>query len=119
MNIPLLSIVVIFFSHWVGDYLFQGNIVAMRKRTSLRWLALHVLGYSISLSLFSFIIFPSSIALSFVIWNTGLHFITDLITSRAAVRYEENQRVYHLIIGFDQLIHYTTLIVTAYYLNPH
>jgi len=51
----------------------------------------------------------------FLLLNAVLHFVTDFFTSRLAVKYKLNPRIFYSIIGFDQLIHTVTLMVTMYF----
>ena len=56
---------------------------------------------------------------TWVILNAVAHFFTDYITSRASsLLFKDNN--YHdgfCVVGFDQLIHYITLIGSFYYLT--
>jgi hypothetical protein len=113
MDIPIHFLVVILFGHWVGDFLLQWNEMALKKGTRLRWLGLHVLVYTFVLFLSTLFLFSPSIALKYCVINGVLHLFTDFVTSRLALRFADNPRVFFPILGFDQLIHSVTLLATA------
>lgn len=106
------QIVVVLIAHWIGDYLLQGNSIANNKGRSVRWLLIHVALYSFVLISSSLLFFSWREALLFGAINAVLHFITDFITSRLSARYRETPRIFYSILGFDQLVHSVTLIVS-------
>jgi hypothetical protein len=105
--------ILLLFAHWVGDYLLQTNEMASRKAASLKWLTVHVLVYCIPILCVSILLFPVPQALVFLAVNGVLHWITDFFTSRLAIRYKSNPRVFHSIVGFDQFIHAACLLGTT------
>jgi Protein of unknown function (DUF3307) len=112
MNFQAETLIVLFFGHWVGDYLFQTSNMAVQKSSSIKWLGLHVLTYTVTLSAFSFVFFPLGVWWKFVLLNGLLHGITDFFTSRIAKQYAGTPRVFYPILGFDQFIHLATLVYT-------
>ena len=116
MNVSLLALILLMVSHWVGDYLLQGNVMAAKKSTSLEWLTIHVLIYTAVLMIVCLIWIPWKTAVLFSLFNGCLHFLTDFITSKFTNRFKDIPRLFFLIIGFDQLIHAITLISTYYVL---
>lgn len=106
------SLLVVLVAHWVGDYVFQTTAMAVNKSVSIRWLSLHVLVYSATLYAGAFLILPAGRAFQYTAVNGGLHWITDLVTSRVAVRFENRPRIWFPVIGFDQLAHTAALVVT-------
>jgi hypothetical protein len=126
-----ILILQILFIHWISDFVFQSGWMATNK--SKNWLALgsHVLVYTASMGvllIFSSIIVASvgSIPggaimvitpLAFMMWialNGVLHFITDAVTSRITAKLwkKNDMHNFFVVVGFDQFIHYTCLIVT-------
>jgi hypothetical protein len=111
------SVIILLTGHWVGDYLLQTNVIAQEKSRNLKWLLIHVALYTSVMAICAVLIFPREIWVSFVGINAALHLITDFLTSRLASKFHLNQRVYFLIIGFDQLIHSITLLGSAFVLS--
>jgi hypothetical protein len=154
IELPLLLVV----THFVADWLFQSDWMALNKSKHWDVLAIHVTIYSVCFV-------PVTAWMFFGSWRFGLlfgaitwitHFITDAITSRITSRlwfielherpekdiyeagsykefmlgvgksyfgaythfaYVKNTRHWFFVmIGFDQLIHYTTLAYTLDYL---
>jgi hypothetical protein len=112
MSDELTTLLVIFFSHWVGDYLFQTTPMALRKGTSLYWLSLHVLVYTGTILVFSAFVLGGMSALKFGMMSGALHWIVDFFTSRIAPRVIHRPRVYYPLIGFDQFLHIASLLIT-------
>lgn len=111
------AIISILFGHWVADFLFQTNAMALRKSKSLKWLTLHVLVYTVIILLFVLFLLPWKTALIFAGINGALHWITDFFTSRLSALYANDRRNFFLIIGLDQFLHTATLVMTFDYLN--
>lgn len=107
---------VFFFAHWVGDFLLQTSDMAHYKSTSIKWLTFHVAVYSTALLLFSVWLMDARSLAWFVFSNAMLHWITDFFTSRIASKYSSRPRIFYSVIGFDQFIHYSTLVLTSYWL---
>jgi hypothetical protein len=127
-----MLILQILFAHWISDFVLQSGWMATNK--SKNWLALgsHVVVYTASMG-FLMLIFGSIVAaafsttisgaimiitpLAFVKWialNGALHFITDAITSRITARLwkKNDMHNFFVVVGFDQFIHYSCLIIT-------
>lgn len=115
ITVSAYDIIVILFAHWVGDYLFQFNIIANRKATSIAWLVFHVAIYTTFLLAASAILFEWPMAWRFALLNGLFHLVTDFVTSRLGARNKHNPRMFYLIMGFDQFIHGATLIATLYH----
>ena len=123
--------------HFIGDFALQTRKMGLNKGKSIMWLSMHVGVYLITLLFFG-IIFNNYIVgdgslVPIVEWsllNGVLHWLTDFTTSRLSgysynnmLKYKDNNEVkehkwqylFWLIIGFDQLIHSVTLLLTYYY----
>ena len=91
--------------HFLGDFAFQIDDMAINKSSSFKWLSIHVGVYSLPLIVFGW---------QFAVVNFVLHWITDAITSRISGAYAKagNIRMQFFTIGLDQAIHMTCLIGT-------
>ena len=110
MNLTdVYPILVIIWLHFIGDFFFQTTWMAQNK--SSRWdaLGIHIVTYSL---LFFWI------GWKYAVVNAVLHGITDAITSRINKKLWEENRLsdFFLVVGFDQAIHLTTLILTYIWL---
>ena len=115
------------FVHWVADFVMQDNDTAIRKGKSDRVLFGHVYVYTVVLFLVT-MLYPVHVSLFTFLWfallNGALHWITDRITSRINARLwvrgtattPPNLHRFFVSVGADQLIHTTTLLLTAYWL---
>ena len=103
------NIIILVWMHFIADFIFQSDEMAINKSKSFMWLTFHVFMYSIIFGAFGLKFW----AITFV-----THWITDAITSRINSKlYAANQRHWFFVgIGFDQAIHITTLILTLEYL---
>lgn len=98
-------LVILIWMHFIADFVFQSNKVAIAKSKCNKTLLLHVIIYSVP-----FIWFGGLFALI----NGIAHFITDYFTSRATswLYQKEERHWFFVVVGFDQAIHLTTLFVT-------
>lgn len=106
IELPVMLLAV----HFIADFPLQTDWMALNK--SKRWdaLALHVTVYSACFLLFG---------VTFAAMTFASHFITDALTSRAtSALWQRNQRHWFFVmIGFDQLIHASTLALAWNYLR--
>ncbi len=111
----------ILFIHWVADFLCQTDWQAQNK--SKKWNALlqHTGNYSVIWFLPMLYLFLGSAdkAFSFVGITFVAHTITDYFTSRLNSKFWKEQKVhwFFVSVGFDQLLHYTQLLLTYYVLT--
>lgn len=103
ISIPVLLLMV--WMHTVADFALQTDTMAINKSTSNKWLAIHVGIYAACLIPFG----PW-----FALVNFALHFATDWVTSRITSRlYKEGKRhAFFVVIGVDQALHLTALVLT-------
>ncbi|MCK6617213.1 MAG: DUF3307 domain-containing protein [Cyclobacteriaceae bacterium] len=111
-------VVTLLFGHWVADFLFQTETMALRKSSSIKWLVLHVITYTVVLAAFCFGLLGWQDALYYAGINGLLHGFTDFFTSRLTTAYKDNRRIFFLIIGLDQFIHTATLVISLGYFMP-
>lgn len=119
------------YAHYVADFICQSDGMAKGKSISNTWLTLHVVTYvavmAIPVSMIFFFFGIHGIGLTYVstvswqmvlywlILNGALHWITDYYTSRWSRSYFQIHDHHNgfAVIGFDQCIHYTCLLLTA------
>lgn len=109
------TILLILFTHFVADFVFQTDKQAINKSKSNMWLASHVATYMLGLFVCGFLIFDSIVdVLAWVVVNVLIHFIQDWFTSRInSALWKKDQRHWFFVgIGADQFMHYCALIIT-------
>ena len=107
MNIEILLLLI--WIHFVMDFVFQSNNVALNKSKNNAILLQHVTIYAIPLFLFNF---------WFGLVNAALHFVVDWVTSRCTHYFWscDKRHWFFVTIGIDQAIHLTCLILTYIWL---
>ena len=103
----LLSIIII---HFISDFVFQNDFMAINKSKNAWVLMLHCIVYSIPFLVFG---------LEYAAIAGGLHFIVDFFTSKLTTYlWIKNERHWFFVaVGFDQAIHMICLILTADYIR--
>jgi hypothetical protein len=121
--ISLYSISTILICHWLADFFFQTDEMAKGKSSDNKWLRAHVGVYSLGLYavvLLNYNVWEhAGIAVAWLAINAVAHFFTDWVTSRASSSMWKDNRIHDFftIIGFDQTLHYLTLIGTFIWLT--
>jgi hypothetical protein len=121
--ISLYSISTILICHWLADFFFQTDEMAKGKSSDNEWLSAHVGVYSLGLLavvLLNYNVWEhAGIAVAWLAINAVAHFFTDWVTSRASSSMWKDNRIHDFftIIGFDQTLHYLTLIGTFIWLS--
>lgn len=118
----MINLILIQAIHFIADFLCQTRQMATNKSKSLYWLTLHVLTYA-TVSTIGWTYFDSNIATLAMVWLTTFitHWLTDFTTSKATTYFylKNNMFGFFSVIGFDQLIHATTLLLTYnYFIKP-
>lgn len=112
----ILSILLILFIHWMADFVLQTDHQATTKSENFRSLFHHTLIYSSCW----LVLWPllGMDTLTFVGFTFLAHTLTDFFTSKLSARFrkEKKERAFFIGLGFDQLLHYTQLILTYTYL---
>lgn len=122
----------ILFVHYIADFVCQTSEMASRKSKDSAWLTFHVAIYTLILTWGMALrpyfwqhnnIHVARLLFGFLLINSVAHWIVDYITSRINSnlwsKAQIAPRYYHwffVSVGFDQLIHTITLILTAYWL---
>lgn len=114
-------IILILFTHFMADFVFQNRDIANRKHNSTAAVVIHSLIYITCL--FVVIGFPFAYLgfnfAAFILINGLFHFVVDWVTSRMAYYYHRRisgEKKFWVTIGLDQFIHAAALIISAYYL---
>lgn len=111
MQIDIFTIILVLIIHWVADFIFQSDWMATNKSKSNKALLAHIGTYTLIMSI-------AFINPLFGIVNGAIHGVIDYVTSRITSKLYSKGDIHNffVVIGFDQLLHTITLIITAYYL---
>lgn len=116
----LLVLLTIMTAHWVADFILQPTKLAIEKGKSLVALCSHTYVYTIAmlflclpLTMFGV---PDEKYLLFILVNGLLHGLVDYFTSRFRnkVYNEEDNHMFFVLVGLDQLLHLAILFTTAH-----
>lgn len=113
-----MTLVGLFFAHWVGDFLCQTQWMADNKSKNWNALTAHVVVYTTILFVFTSLLAGINTALVFALINGVLHFGTDACTSRltSAFHAKGDTHSFFVTIGLDQAIHNSCLYLTMLWL---
>lgn len=91
--------------HFFADFVCQNDWMALNKSKDWRALSVHAVAYSAAFFVFGF---------WFGVITLLTHFGTDALTSRATAKLWllPSKHWFFVMIGFDQLIHCWTLVLT-------
>ena len=110
-------------THFIGDFVLQSHWMASNKSKRIDALLLHVGIYSVTISLLPVIFWIFGMisiknGLIFTGGNALIHLITDFITSKISSKLwtEQKWHYFFTMIGFDQLLHTITLLLTMTWL---
>lgn len=104
-------IIALIWVHWVADFIFQTDKMALNKSTSLKWLSSHIGVYTLPLFIFGW---------KFALINGAAHFATDFCSSRATsyLWKKGDRHNFFVVIGLDQALHLTVLFLTIPLMEP-
>lgn len=113
----LSTVLILLFVHFVADFIFQNDYMALGKSESLTPLFYHACVYQAVMSLgFGLVLgwdLPSHIALVLCTFSFAAHFVTDYWTSRLNKKLWKlpSKHWFFVSVGFDQFIHFATLFL--------
>lgn len=90
--------------HFISDFVFQPDKIALNKNDNLGYLGLHCLIYSLLFLYFG---------IMFALITGILHFIIDFFSSKLTCyfyRRKENHKFF-MVIGCDQALHFSCLFL--------
>lgn len=105
---------VLIWGHFVADFILQSHAMASNKSSSNAWLGKHIAAYTVALLFILMWKYAIAGAWLYCLANGVAHFATDYVTSRMTKKLWAKNRVhdFFVVIGFDQAVHLTTLLVT-------
>ena len=105
--------VILLTAHFLGDFVVQTDEQAKNKSKSNIILLQHVLSYMGTMLLLVCVL-NIQVTIAWIALNLIGHFITDWFTSRITARLWASNKIgsFFTVVGFDQWIHVTTLIVS-------
>lgn len=109
-----LAIWFLMVGHWVADFMCQRSVWGLTKSSSNLALSKHVGTYTAVFFVFCIPVMGLDDAWWFALVNGGLHWIIDWCTSRVTKKMFALDRMhtFWVVIGFDQLLHYTVMLFT-------
>ena len=95
----------IIWAHFMMDFIFQSDKMSINKSKGIFWLSVHSVIYTAPFL---------GVSIWYGVVNGLAHWLIDFMTSRATsiLWQKEERRWFFVIIGFDQAIHLTILILT-------
>lgn len=104
--VSVTTLLIIVWLHLFADFFLQTDKMAISKSSSNAWLGVHVTAYTIP-----FLIF---FGWKYALVNGAAHFVTDYFTSRTTsyLWKKEERHWFFVVIGIDQALHMTALILT-------
>ena len=103
------TIVILIWMHFIADFVLQSDKMANSKSSSNKWLLIHVSIYTLPFFWFGW---------QFAVINGVAHFMTDFVTARATsyLWKKEERHWFFVVIGLDQALHMTALMLSYHYL---
>ncbi len=100
--------------HFLADFGLQTHEQATLKSSNSEMLTYHVGIYSLIWFIFILSITSLNSAYLFAIITFGIHWLTDYITSKISKSFFDKKDFHNgfVVVGFDQLLHYTQLFYT-------
>lgn len=108
--------------HWIGDFILQTHEQSIKKSKSNKYLLQHTVTYSIVWIFGITFLWGNGHTTQWYILHSLLfglitficHTITDYFTSRWTSKLYDKGDIHNffVLVGFDQILHYTQLILT-------
>ena len=106
---PVTTLLLLIWIHFIADFILQSDWMARNKSKRNIPLIVHCIVYTIPFLYFGWV---------FAVVNGVAHLFTDWFTSRATSKLWAKKEVhwFFVVVGLDQAIHMTTLILTYMWL---
>ena len=122
METSIMTIFLLLFIHYIADFICQPHEIASTKSHNIEAMLIHIIIYSLITFMFLMFTIPGDIFSFVSVINytciLGLfHGLTDIVTSKFSKYLWNKGKVgdFFNLIGFDQLIHQTTILMLYYY----
>lgn len=104
-----MNLLLVLTAHFLGDFVFQTESMAQKKRTCIKCFILHCLIYSLFISLTLIWIRPIDkiifALIIIVLSHITIDFIKNIVLKMISKRYEDHKRFDFTVFVFDQIIH--------------
>lgn len=112
------ELILIYFFHWVGDFVLQTKYISENKNKSFLALFFHVCLYTATIGLPLLLIAPFIHEHYYIAWillNGGFHFMGEAIMSKMYSKYQDEGKTKAAFnaMGFEQFIHTCFLTLTT------
>jgi len=124
LSIEVISIIIV--AHFIADFMFQTDKMALNKSSNVKWLLAHILSYTFGVFVYLVIIFKCGIvqksltfATYFALFNGATHFVVDFVTSRImkTLWIQKKRHDFFVMLGADQASHTLCLMWSWVYLT--
>lgn len=117
--ISLNVILTIILCHWIFDFLCQTDWMGNNKSHHIDALLSHTFLYSVLWIIPMLFLLPFASIGWFILITLITHTITDSLTSKATSSLYNLKlyRQFFNVIGMDQMLHYTQLFITYYFIT--
>jgi hypothetical protein len=104
--------------HWFADFVCQTDWMAKNKSTNVDALCMHIGVYTMIWVVPAIVMLPVPASALFILVTLITHFMIDGVTSKINTYLwkKGDSHNFFVSVGFDQLLHYTQLILTYYWL---
>ena len=120
MDIALICLVFMLFTHWIADFVIQGDEI-VEGTAGVPYIIEHCVKYAIAFPAGAWLVWLALMNTSFESWawfsaiNVGTHALIDIFTIPLASKYFKlgNSRFGSISLALDQFLH-STVIVTSF-----
>ena len=120
MDIALICLVFMLFTHWIADFVIQGDEI-VEGTAGVPYIIEHCVKYAIAFPAGAWLVWLALMNTSFESWawfsaiNVGTHALIDIFAIPLASKYFKlgNSRFGSISLALDQFLH-STVIVTSF-----